>query len=128
VVLDGERGCGNGMPIAAGPLREPLRRLENVDGWSSTGSAVFRLKCCRRRAALRMRLEGDTFYDLRDPRRTVGPGNFADQTVRAVAAIGNPQRFFNSLRELGIAFAARAFPDHHAYTAADCASARIRRS
>jgi tetraacyldisaccharide 4'-kinase len=41
--------------------------------------------------------------------------------VRAVAAIGNPQRFFNRLYELGISFTARAFPDHHVYTPADCA-------
>ncbi len=38
-----------------------------------------------------------------------------------MAAIGNPQRFFTSLRELGISFTAHAFPDHHAYTPADCA-------
>jgi tetraacyldisaccharide 4'-kinase len=67
-----------------------------------------------------MRLDGATFYALRDPQSEAGPGHFERLTVRAIAAIGNPQRFFNRLRELGISFTPRAFPDHHAYTPADC--------
>ena len=68
-----------------------------------------------------MRLEGATFYNVRAPDQEAGPGRFASQAVHAVAGIGNPQRFFNHLRELGISFVAHPFPDHHAYTAADCA-------
>ena len=123
VVLDGERGHGNGMLLPAGPLREPLRRLESVDALVINGGAAFPLETLPAGVpAFDMRLEGNAFYALRDPRRVVDAGHFASQNVCAIAAIGNPQRFFNSLHELGISFTPRAFPDHHAYTAEDCAS------
>ena len=123
VVLDGERGCGNGMLLPAGPLREPLRRLENVNALVINGGAAFALETLPSGVpAFDMRLEGSVFHDLRDARRVVGADHFAKLSVCAVAAIGNPQRFFNTLHELGISFTARAFPDHHAYTADDCAT------
>ena len=123
VVLDGERGCGNGMLLPAGPLREPLRRLENVNALVINGGAAFALEPLPSGVpAFDMRLEGSAFHDVRDARRVVGADHFAKLSVCAVAAIGNPQRFFNTLHELGISFTARAFPDHHAYTADDCAA------
>jgi len=122
VVLDGERGCGNGMLLPAGPLREPLDRLASVDALIINGGTLFPPDLLPSGVpAFDMRLDGDTFYALRETRQDVGPGHFARLPVRAVAAIGNPQRFFNRLHDLGISFIARAFPDHHAYTAADCA-------
>jgi tetraacyldisaccharide 4'-kinase len=44
---------------------------------------------------------------------------FAGKRVHAVAAIGNPQRFFDSLCVHGIELIEHPFPDHHAFTAAD---------
>ncbi|MDF2867877.1 MAG: tetraacyldisaccharide 4-kinase, partial [Gammaproteobacteria bacterium] len=41
------------------------------------------------------------------------------QTVHAVAGIGNPQRFFQTLREYGIVIIEHEFPDHHSYQAKD---------
>ena len=122
VVIDGERGCGNGMLLPAGPLREPVTRLARVDALVINGGTLFPQAILPSAVpAFDMRLEGATFYALRAPQQEVGPAHFAEQAVRAVAAIGNPQRFFNRLHELGITFTARAFPDHHAYTPADCA-------
>lgn len=122
VVLDGERGCGNGMLLPAGPLREPLDRLAEVDALIINGGAAFPLEVLPSKVpAFDMRLDGATFYALRAPGQNVAADHFERLSVRAIAAIGNPQRFFNRLHELGISFTARAFPDHHAYTAADCA-------
>ena len=45
--------------------------------------------------------------------------SFAGMRVHAVAGIGNPQRFFDMLRGLGIGVVPHAFPDHHAYGVAD---------
>jgi tetraacyldisaccharide 4'-kinase len=39
--------------------------------------------------------------------------------VHAVAGIGNPERFFVSLRQAGMLLEEHVFPDHHAYTAAN---------
>ena len=70
-----------------------------------------------------MTLGGRTFYGVLNPARQAGPERFATLRVHAVAGIGNPQRFFNHLRELGISFTGRPFPDHHAFEAADFACA-----
>ena len=123
-VIDGERGFGNGMLLPAGPLREPLRRLGSVDALVVNGAALFpRALLPSGTPAFEMMLGGSTFYDLLDPARQVGPGHFAGQRVDAVAGIGNPRRFFNQLRELGLTFTGRPFPDHHAFEAADFAGA-----
>jgi tetraacyldisaccharide 4'-kinase len=37
----------------------------------------------------------------------------------AIAGIGNPQRFFNTLDELSLTYNARSFSDHHKFTAND---------
>ncbi len=121
-VIDGERGCGNGMLLPAGPLREPVRRLARVDAIIINGGAVFPLDLLPAGVPVfDMRLDGSTFYELRNPQRSVGPAHFASQPVHAMAAIGNPQRFFNRLRDLGLSFSAHPFPDHHAYAPSDCA-------
>ena len=39
--------------------------------------------------------------------------------IHALAGIGNPQRFFRSLRVAGFELVEHPFPDHHAYTVTD---------
>jgi tetraacyldisaccharide 4'-kinase len=69
----------------------------------------------------RMTLQGDRFLNVLNPQRETGASQFAGLTVHAVAAIGNPERFFGHLRALGIVFEAHAFPDHHDYRINDLA-------
>ncbi len=116
-VIDGARGLGNGWPLPAGPLRESPSRLAEVDavvinGDDATGAFP---------RALPMRLQGDRFRNLRLPQQVVTAAHFRGMSVHAVAGIGNPQRFFDHLRGLGLECSAHAFPDHHAYRAADLA-------
>ncbi len=123
-VVDGERGFGNGMLLPAGPLREALQRLERVDALVVNGAALFpHAMLPSDRPTFEMTLDGREFHNLLNPTRQAGPERFATQRVHAVAGIGNPQRFFNHLRELGISFTGRPFPDHHAFEAADFAGA-----
>ena len=120
VVIDGERGFGNGMLLPAGPLREARWRLDNVDALVVNGAALFPRETLPAGVpAFDMTLAGRTFYDLLNPQLQVEPAYFAGQNVHAVAAIGNPQRFFNHLRELGLSFTAHPYPDHHAFEAPD---------
>jgi tetraacyldisaccharide 4'-kinase len=44
--------------------------------------------------------------------------------VDAIAGIGHPQRFFDSVQQLGFRVRPRVFADHHVYIAADLAFAR----
>jgi tetraacyldisaccharide 4'-kinase len=45
--------------------------------------------------------------------------NSSSKTVNAVTGIGNPQRFFNTLSDLGLMVKPRAFADHHQFCATD---------
>ncbi|PWK92949.1 tetraacyldisaccharide 4'-kinase [Fulvimonas soli] len=111
-VVDGARRFGNGRLLPAGPLREPLARLRTVDFVVCNGAAM--------EGAATMRLEGAEAVALAGgARRPLA--DFAGRAVHAVAAIGNPQRFFDALRARGIEVIGHAFPDHHAFAPADLA-------
>ena len=109
-----ERGAGNRCLLPAGPLRESLRRAATIDALVFNGDARLDLP------GFTMRLEPDALYRLIDAtqRRAVGAIARPD-VVAAVAGIGNPRRFFDTLRGLGLAFSEHAFPDHHVFTRAD---------
>ena len=112
-VVDGARGLGNRLLLPAGPLREPVSRIGEVDqvlvngrlreqqGPMPTGlqnAIEFRLvatDACRLNGSLSRPVE-----------------RFAGTTVHAVAAIGNPGRFFDMLRGHGIQVIEHAYPDH----------------
>jgi len=102
-VLDGKRLLGNGRLLPSGPLREAAGRLPGVDqvlvnGGDYDGAIRFDL-----RATDAQRLNGSLARPL---------AGFRDTTVHAVAGIGNPQRFFDLLRESGIQVIEHAFSDH----------------
>jgi tetraacyldisaccharide 4'-kinase len=123
-VIDGARGFGNGMLLPAGPLREPRRRLDRVNAVVINGATLFARESLPYEVpAFDMELAGSTFYNLLNPGDKAAPERFARERVHAVAAIGNPQRFFEHLRDLGLSFAAHPFEDHHAFAAADLAFA-----
>jgi len=108
-VVDGMRGLGNGWLLPAGPLREHRQRLGRVDAVVVNGDGRADLPV----HAFRMRLLGAVFHALRDATRTATARELADRPLHAVAAIGNPQRFFDHLTALGLTFAAHALSDHH---------------
>jgi tetraacyldisaccharide 4'-kinase len=116
-VLD-ERGAGNGFLLPAGPLREGVTRLAGVDAVVINGDAAPALPAGAA-PVYRMRLAGERFQRLAAPQQRCGADELRGMPLRAVAGIGNPQRFFDHLSQLGLAFRAGAFPDHHAYRAED---------
>jgi len=116
VVVDGARRFGNGLLLPAGPLRESVSRLLEVDAVVINGG----LTCG---GEFEMRLDGSLFYNLLNPGTILSAGEFAGQRLHAIAGIGHPQRFFSHLEHLGLSTQHHAFPDHHHYTAADIAIA-----
>jgi tetraacyldisaccharide 4'-kinase len=118
-VVDAELGFGNRLPLPAGPLREPIARLRSVDAVVLNGGMRDDVPGERRYV---MRLAGERFASLAS-NQELGPAEFAlaarGRNVVAVAGIGNPQRFFDHLGELGIAARGIAMPDHHHYQARD---------
>jgi tetraacyldisaccharide 4'-kinase len=120
-VVDAVRGFGNGRLLPAGPLREPLARLDRVDAVVLNGVAdVAGLP--DRVPRVRMRLVGERFEHLGHPGHTREARDFAGKRLTALAGIGHPERFFDHLRSLGLAFATQTFPDHHRYAPADIAA------
>jgi len=110
------RGVMNGWPLPAGPLREPVTRLASVDAIVLHEADPV---CDDGVPMFRMRLRGESLYRLDRPTIRCGPAELAGLRLHAVAGIGEPQRFFDHLAALGLAFMAHAFPDHHAYRGAD---------
>jgi tetraacyldisaccharide 4'-kinase len=111
-VIDGLRRFGNKRLLPAGPLREPLARLDRVDFRVCNGGLA-------RADEILMRLFGDRARNLRAPADERLLRKFARQRVHAVAGIGHPRRFFDSLRAQQIDVIEHAFADHHAYVAGD---------
>jgi len=112
VVVDGERRFGNGHCLPAGPLREPVDRLENVDAVITNGARGML-------GELRMVLSPGPLRAVGDPDRALAAETLRPRRVYAVAGIGNPERFFTGLRRLGFDPIERRFPDHHPFTASD---------
>ncbi len=115
-VVDGARRFGNGLMLPAGPLREPVSRLQSVDAVVVNGDDAPAGQYV-------MRLSGSVFYNLLDPDKKACADHFQGQNNHAAAGIGNPQRYFQHLEALGIPFTPHAFPDHHPYSATDLAFA-----
>ncbi len=111
-VIDGVRRLGNGYLLPAGPLREPAQRLKQVDFTVVNGGIAGKLE-------YPMPLLPQRFIPLRPHAPSQPLSAFNGQRVHAIAAIGNPQRFFDTLRELGIEVIEHCFPDHHLLQAED---------
>lgn len=120
-VVDGSRGFGNGYCLPTGPLREPKKRLRQVDWVLCNGpSGRQELEAW---APVSMNLQPQVWRHVKtDQAVALGAADWLNQRVYAIAGIGNPQRFFDSLTELGLSFDNRAFADHHPYHQEDFAA------
>ena len=121
VVIDASRGFGNRRLLPAGPLREPVARLASVDYVIINGGSSGHADWVGRHGQLELRLFPAATRRVDDPRQWRALESFRDQRIHAVAAIGNPQRFFNLLRQSGLEIEEHAFADHHAFAPADLA-------
>lgn len=115
-----ERGTMNGWCLPAGPLREPVARVAQVDAVVLNGTAVPPAPTFDRPVFV-MHLLGEGFHRLDDPRITCSAADLAGGILHAVAGIGAPQRFFARLREMGLDFTGHSFADHHDFSADDLA-------
>jgi tetraacyldisaccharide 4'-kinase len=113
IVIDSERGLGNGKVFPAGPLRAPLKaQLARTDalvliGDGRAANDVAAELAKRNKPELRARLKPDAGSVAR----------LLGKPVFAFAGIGDPERFFRTLRAGGIEVArTRAFADHHMFS------------
>lgn len=133
IVIDGARGLGNRWVMPAGPLREPPRQLalanliaiqDPFTGIAGEGTLHHSLPTSLGRYA-RDDAESQTFQLRPGQVRQVQSGQIIDlsslkgRPVHAVAGIGNPQRFFDSLAACDLQIEPHPFPDHHQFTHED---------
>jgi tetraacyldisaccharide 4'-kinase len=116
IVIDSERGLGNGQVFPAGPLRAPLRpQLARTDaliivGNGDAAAPVAAAIAAQGKPVLQAHLQPDAAQ----------VASLRGKRVLAFAGIGDPARFFNTLRASGVdVVRERAFADHHPYSRAE---------
>jgi tetraacyldisaccharide 4'-kinase len=111
LVIDGTRKFGNGHLLPAGPLREPKQKLNDVDAIVCSHKKVVD-------GSYLMKYKSKFLVNLKTkqkiPLNKIGLTN-----IHAVAGIGNPDRFFNDLKSLGLEFNSSAYQDHYRFTKKD---------
>lgn len=121
LVFDG-RGWGNGHCLPVGPLREPSAPIRHVDAVIFNGPPVPQVFAATGRLpTYQMALEPQAFYRLGQPEDQCLARDLQTQgkPLYALAGIGHPERFFQTLRDMGLAVTSQAFPDHHVFTCED---------
>jgi tetraacyldisaccharide 4'-kinase len=113
IVIDSHRGVGNGEVFPAGPLRAPLPpQLARTDalivvGDGAAAKAIAGEIVSRGGLVLKAHLKPEAAAIER----------LAGRRVLAFAGIGDPGRFFRTLRGSGVEVAReRAFADHHPFS------------
>lgn len=124
IVVQDERGIGNGRMMPAGPLREPASRLSDVDAVVTHCTVAANQPPSPLPSSVRgteMRLEPVLYRNLSGD-YSLAPGEFARHAARlrlvAAAGIGQPERYFSTLRQAGLTLAGTlALPDHYDFHA-----------
>ena len=117
VVID-RRGLMNGWLLPAGPLREPASRLAEVDACVLNEASIAIPTAV---PTFRMSLAGRRFTLLSDATRQCDAAALSNLRLSAFAGIGEPQRFFDHLSQLGLTLEPHAIADHHRYCEEDFA-------
>jgi tetraacyldisaccharide 4'-kinase len=113
IVIDGGRGLGNACVLPAGPLRAPLPpQLDRTDALIVVGDglaaeAVATAIAARGKPVMKAQVRADE----------ASVAALGGKRVLAFAGIGDPARFFRTLRANGIEVVReRAFADHHPFS------------
>ena len=108
LVLDAERGLGNGRLLPAGPLREPASRLASVDVVLERNSSdPDRGFSYQPAGALHLASGRQTTW-------SECVAEWRDQSVGAITGLGQPRQFFEMLRGQGLAIETESLGDHEA--------------
>ena len=122
IIVQDDRGIGNGLVLPAGPLREPPARLQTVDalvtqiGPDAALEAPHPAPANERPLRIAMQLRPHSARHLQTGEQlslSDFAARFGSGPIAAAAGIGVPERFFRALRQAGLAPATElALPDH----------------
>ena len=113
IVIDSQRGIGNGLVFPAGPLRAPLRpQLALTDALIVVGKGTASEAIAAEAVA-----RGAQVFSARLRPDAASVARFEGKRIFAFAGIGDPTRFFRTLRASGLdVVRERAFADHHRFS------------
>jgi tetraacyldisaccharide 4'-kinase len=113
VVIDSDRGLGNGEVFPAGPLRAPLLpQLERTDALVVVGVGT-----ASKAIAEKVVAAGGQVFSARLKPDAASLAQLEGKRILAFAGIGDPARFFRTLRASGLnVVGERAFADHHPFS------------
>ncbi|GAB1259847.1 tetraacyldisaccharide 4'-kinase [Aurantivibrio plasticivorans] len=129
-VIDGRRCFGNGLVLPGGPLRETSSRLASVDAVVVNGepaSDVLKHLASYTNRVMLSRVQPIQWRKLECPHgqntlkqiAVTLDDNPLQGRVLAFAGIGNPGRFYSTLRRIGLSVDEKSFADHYHYCASD---------
>ena len=117
-VVDGSRLLGNQYLLPAGPLRESISRLSNVDllllnvgyealsnwdhGYQGPGSMLSKFN---------FTINNNVVFNLNDNSKH-NLSEFTGKTVQVLAGIGNPERLYKDIEKYGIIVVPIEIEDH----------------
>ncbi len=115
IVVEDERGIGNGRLLPAGPLRESAKRERDatiIIGDSLSSNDPFASS-----HELHLSPTIDSAYPLHQPQESIPWAQLLSRLiglkVGALAAIGNPKKFFDAVTKLGVHIdQTLSLPDH----------------
>jgi tetraacyldisaccharide 4'-kinase len=127
LVVDGKRGFGNQRCLPVGPLREPLARIGEVDCIVQNGvsdSEIDYKKYGFLGTSHVIAPVASGWVNVQTGQRCPvdSPPWSKSEPLNAITGIGNPQRFFNNINDLGYEPKVTYYPDHYQFTARDFAS------
>lgn len=109
-----QTSLGNRRCLPAGPLREPISRLQQVDFCLSTESDEF--------CSIVYSLEATQWRQVSGSKTaSLGDRPWPNGSVHVVTSIAHSQRFFDAIAALGIDAKYHAFADHHPFSSEDFA-------
>ena len=107
IVVDSQRQFGNGLIFPAGPLREGISRLKQVDAVVYKGvnnnSNFYQMKYITKH-----------FKNLLTNKKAILK-DIKDKKIVAITAIGNPENFFSTLEGYDLKFKKVIFNDHYLF-------------
>ena len=120
VLFDGSRGLGNQLILPLGPLREPKQRLKSVnlviENKSEIDSGTESESTSEHDATVRL---SNVCFKQLTTNEIFALESFKGQKIHGVAAIGNPEHFFNSLDKLCKIESRRTYADHYLFKEVD---------
>jgi len=108
ILYDGQRQFGNQLILPVGPLREPMNRLKSVQYVIQNGSQLTSYTDSK------LELTATHLVNIQTGEKHT-TDYLKNKPVNAVAAIGNPQRFYQTLEKYCQIKQKISFPDHHQF-------------